>query len=97
MTGRLFLTRDEVAELTGGRTRAVQIRVLQSNGTRHFINASGWPVVPISAVTGERANPNEKEMEWRSALDDPRTELQERASRAGMASGAARRAKSRNP
>ncbi|MFQ6309868.1 DUF4224 domain-containing protein [Lysobacter capsici] len=52
---RLFLTpgsHGEVAELTGARTKAGQIRNLQQNGMRHSINAAGWPVVSVSAVEG---------------------------------------------
>lgn len=48
----LFLTRQEVAELTGARTRAGQVRNLVRNGIRHTINASGWPVVTRTAIEG---------------------------------------------
>ena len=59
MTDRLFLTpgsHGEVAEMTGAHTRKGQLRVLQQNGTRHTINAAGWPVVPLSAIDGSTAN-----------------------------------------
>lgn len=67
MAEKLFLTPGsvvEVADLTGAHTRATQIRVLQKNGLRHFINAAGWPVVPLSAVHGGKPDP--KEARWRS-------------------------------
>lgn len=51
----LLLTRLEVIDLTGARTRAGQIDVLRANGIRHFINRAGWPVVPRSAVDGTPA------------------------------------------
>lgn len=52
MTDTLFLSRSQVAELTGARTRRRQIDVLVRNGIRHTINASGWPVVTRAAVEG---------------------------------------------
>lgn len=59
----LFLSHDEVAELTGARTKAGQVTVLKKNGIRHTIKASGWPCVPRCAVTGEKQAPKEKP-EW---------------------------------
>jgi hypothetical protein len=54
--------------MTGAHTRDTQLRTLRQNGVRHTINAAGWPVVPLSAVNGERAKPEEST--WRSkALD----------------------------
>lgn len=40
-----FVTRDEMAELTGARTRAGQIRWLRERGWVWEPNAAGWPVV----------------------------------------------------
>lgn len=48
----LFLTREEVAELTGAHKKARQIAVLIRNGIRHTINAAGWPMVTRVAVEG---------------------------------------------
>ena len=48
----LFLTRDEVAELTGAKLKRRQIAVLVRNGIRHTINAAGWPMVTRAAVEG---------------------------------------------
>ena len=39
---RTFLTREEVAELTGTKLRKRQIEVLHAGKARHVINASGW-------------------------------------------------------
>ena len=55
----------EVADMTGSHTRKGQLRVLQQNGVRHTINAAGWPVVPMSAVDGTKAEPAEAPR-WRS-------------------------------
>lgn len=62
MNEKLFLTpgsHGQVSELTGAHTRARQLRVLRQNGTRHTLNAAGWPVVPLSAVNGDKAKPEE--------------------------------------
>jgi hypothetical protein len=68
----LFLTpgsHGQVAEMTGAHTRARQLRVLRQNGVRHTVNAAGWPVVPLSAVNGDKARAEEGNA-WRSrALD----------------------------
>lgn len=49
----LFLTRAEVAELTGAKLKQRQIAVLQRNGIRHTLNAAGWPVVTRTAIEGD--------------------------------------------
>lgn len=69
MTDRIFLTvgsHGEVAELTGAHTRAGQLRVLRQNGTRHTINAAGWPVVPMSAVDGTKDAQAATAPRWKS-------------------------------
>ena len=48
-----FLSRGEIAELTGAKTRRKQFAVLRANGIRHYKNAAGWPVVARSAIEGE--------------------------------------------
>lgn len=57
MPDPIFLTRAQVAELTGARTRRRQIEVLVRNGVRHTINAAGWPVVTRAAVEGQPEQP----------------------------------------
>lgn len=69
MTAQLFLTpgsRGQVAEMTGAHTRKGQLRVLRQNGTRHTINAAGWPVVPLSEVDGSVRVPINEGRPWRS-------------------------------
>jgi hypothetical protein len=62
-----FLSRAETAELCGTPRRARQIEVLQKNGVRHVINASGWPVVPRSAI--DSSVPQTKEPQgWSPAV-----------------------------
>ncbi|MCY1289750.1 hypothetical protein D9M68_926540 [compost metagenome] len=41
----VFLTHEEVCQLTGARTKAGQVQVLKRNGIRHTIKANGWPCV----------------------------------------------------
>ncbi len=49
----LYLSPDEMSELTGLTQGAAQIRWLQKNGIRHFVRADGKPRVPRRAVTEE--------------------------------------------
>lgn len=60
----LFLTRAEVAELTGAHIKRRQIAVLVRNGVRHTINAAGWPMVTRAAVEG-RAEPAQDAKTWK--------------------------------
>lgn len=58
----LFLTAEQLEELTGYRQPAAQIRWLQRQGITHWVRADGHPSVPESALAGERtelrARPN---------------------------------------
>ncbi len=61
MGNELFLTRDEVHQLTGYKISKKQIEWLTRNGVRHWVPATGRPVVPRSAITGEnKANDDEE-------------------------------------
>lgn len=54
----MFLTDEQLRELTGRQRPAAQIRWLRANGLRHWVRADGHPVVPVSAVEGrEQAAP----------------------------------------
>lgn len=46
----LFLTREQIDELTGCKRKAAQAQWLRANRIKHWINAAGWPVVPRSAI-----------------------------------------------
>lgn len=48
----MFLTRDEVAELTGRKIRRLQADQLRRQGIPFRLNAAGWPVVARAAVEG---------------------------------------------
>ena len=47
-----FLSEDDVATLTGAKTKSKQIQVLRRNGVPFFVNAAGRPVVARVAVEG---------------------------------------------
>lgn len=50
MTSKLCLSRDEIRDLCRTPQRARQIRFLQQNGIKHYVDAYGWPVVLRTAV-----------------------------------------------
>lgn len=56
----MFLTHDEVCELTDAKTKAGQIENLKRNGIRHTIKRSGWPSVTKAAIIAPEASINDK-------------------------------------
>lgn len=46
----LFLTREEVKELTGRVLRSKQVDHLRAIGIPFFLNAAGWPMVTRSVI-----------------------------------------------
>lgn len=61
----LFLTDDEVVELTGRHRKTMQIEQLRRMGIAFYVNGSGHPKVCRSAIEGSRRQePIEKE--WTS-------------------------------
>lgn len=67
MTPPLFLTADELRELTGYATRTRQIAQLRVMGIPFRINGCGRPVVTRMAVEGDRQN-EPAATAWRPAL-----------------------------
>jgi hypothetical protein len=59
-TDHTFLTPDEIRELTGYRQHAAQIRWLQREGIRHWVNANGRPVVPLSSINPRGGEPRKE-------------------------------------
>lgn len=53
----MFLTADDLAELTGRKIKSKQIEVLRRMGLPFHVNASGKPVVTAAAVEGRKAPP----------------------------------------
>jgi hypothetical protein len=59
------LSRDEIAELTRAQTRKRQREFLTRNGIRHYVDASGWPVVTRAAVEGGKEPAQDAALTWR--------------------------------
>lgn len=53
----MFLTDDEIYDLTGYRQPAAQVRWLQKNGVQHYVRSDGKPRVLPSALE-EREQPS---------------------------------------
>lgn len=49
-----FLTKEEVAELTGRKNKSLQIVQLRKMGLPFWVNALDAPVVPRSAIDGRK-------------------------------------------
>lgn len=62
---RTFLTRDEIAELTGAKLKRRQISVLVRNGIRHTINAAGWPMVARAVIEGGAQSDAQPARAWK--------------------------------
>ncbi|MXS85323.1 DUF4224 domain-containing protein [Nitrosomonas sp. HPC101] len=50
----IFLEPADVAELTGRRLKSAQVKQLRTMGILFYLNASGRPIVPKSAVEGRK-------------------------------------------
>lgn len=53
----MFLTADDLVELTGRRIKSKQIEALRRMGLPFHVNAVGKPVVPASAIEGRKPPP----------------------------------------
>lgn len=63
----MFLTPDEVSQLTGRGQKSLQIEALAQMGIPYYVNASGRPVVPSAAITGNETVPKKKQITgWKS-------------------------------
>lgn len=58
----MFLTRDEVAVLTGRKTKTTQVRQLRTMVLPFWLDADGWPIITRVAIEGkqQRAEPPKK-------------------------------------
>lgn len=52
METRIFLTPEEVAELTGRKLKNKQILALAKMGIPYFVNAAGRPIVTRAVIEG---------------------------------------------
>lgn len=46
----MFLTPDQLHELTGYTRKSAQVRWLRKNGVQHYVRADGRPSVPVDAL-----------------------------------------------
>lgn len=60
----MFLTRDEISELTGRCRVAHQVRQLRAMGIPFWVNAAGRPVVTRAAIEGYHDRPAKPEPAW---------------------------------
>jgi hypothetical protein len=68
----LFLTADEVAELTDCRRKSRQIDALRMMGIAFWVNPSGRPVVARASIEGGQLFKEERDMEWTPAINGVR-------------------------
>lgn len=76
---QMFLTKDELAVLTGRKLKSYQIEALRRVGIPFFVNAIGHPVVTRSAIEGGNktaAKPPGKE--WEPRVFGETREVEER-------------------
>lgn len=60
----MFLEKDELARLTGRKTKSKQIAALRSMGIPFFVNACGHPIVTRVAVEGRPSAEKAPEPRW---------------------------------
>lgn len=46
----MFLTEDQLYELTGYTRKSAQVSWLRKNGIQHYVRADGRPSVPVTAL-----------------------------------------------
>ncbi|NMG70329.1 DUF4224 domain-containing protein [Parazoarcus communis] len=68
MASDLFLDDEELVRLTGRRRKSAQLRALRAMRIAHLENAAGEPVVPRSAIDGNRRDAHAKPAEWSPAV-----------------------------
>jgi len=64
----LFITAEELRELTGYALKNRQIKQLRTMGIAFRVNGCGRPVVTRSAVEGVKEQPGAHPAEWRPTL-----------------------------
>lgn len=65
----IFLTSEELADLTGYVQSAAQVRWLRRNRVHHFIRADGRPRVPRESIVGRVSHVERDEEPDFSALE----------------------------
>ena len=65
----IFLDPDDVEVLTGKKTKSGQVDALRRMGVAFFVNPSGRPVVPKSAIEG-RERADEPKATWNPSVSN---------------------------
>lgn len=60
----IFLTKEEVAELTGLKIKRRQVEQLRKMGLPFWLNAANAPIVPRSAIEGKVPSVPEVKPQW---------------------------------
>ncbi len=60
----LFLTQEELVELTGRKIKSKQIEELRRMALPFWVNACGKPVVPVTAIEGRKERVEKPEPRW---------------------------------
>ena len=68
---KMFLTPEEIAELTGRKVKRLQVEQLRTMGIPFFVNAVGRPIVVRSVLEGKKEAPQRPK--WQSNLLRPVT------------------------
>jgi len=63
----LFLTKEEIAILTGRKLKALQIEALKSMAVPFRVNAAGHPIVARSAIDGQSKREITTAAKWQPA------------------------------
>lgn len=63
----IFLDPDDVAILTGKKTKSGQVDALRVMGIAFFVNPSGRPVVPKASIEG-RETSNKPKSAWEPSI-----------------------------
>ncbi|WUR14700.1 DUF4224 domain-containing protein [[Empedobacter] haloabium] len=75
----MFLTKDELATLTGRKLKSYQIEALRRMGVPFFINAIGHPIVARTAIEGgSNVSPSPPVKEWEPRVFREMREKEER-------------------
>jgi hypothetical protein len=60
----MFLTQEELVELTGRKIKSKQIEELRRMGLPFWVNACGKPVVPVTAIEGRKESASKLKPAW---------------------------------
>lgn len=68
MTNPLFLTPDEIKELSGFTFKDLQVTQLRTMGIPFRINGRGRPIVARSVIDGTNTNSSNLQQEWQPSV-----------------------------